>query len=397
MASVRRLLVTLPLLAALASGAIDDPPGAEPPPEPAASVGPAHPQPTPPVRHVALLSTDPLHAPHAISDRLVELVDGTPAGETIEVVTYFIASRRVAEALRRAVERGVTLHLITAGDDRARSLAAGTRLAAFLDRRAATGTWALSTDHSARGTGGITHQKTWRFSRTGDRRWVVVTGSYNASRRSDDYTYAHMWEVSGDPAIYGAFASIFTAQHADRPLARPLASTRGTGWSAYFLPLQDPAPDHDPVMRRLREIPAEPSTALSIEMYSMWGPRAEWIAERLSAMARAGARITMVAGPWVDPIVQRRMTAAGVRIESGCFADRTFTHAKDMSATWRQDGVRTWWTWIGSDNWTSQGAPDDEAVLGLAGRRLYDEFQAAFENVRRRDGVPTQTCSPVVD
>lgn len=375
-----------------AQGQMLDPPSYPPAPEAQA----AAPEPTP-ARRVSLLTSDPKRAPHAISDRLVELIDATPAGEEIDVVAYFVGSPDIGAALREAVRRGVRVQVVMAGNAKSRRLVVGERLLRFLQRHRADGDWAMRSTGAARGTGGITHQKTWRFSRSGAARWVVVTGSYNASALSDRYGYAHMWEISGEQAVYDAFASIFRAQQAQRPLAHPLTVSRGIGWSAYFLPFEDPTPQRDPVMRRLASIPAGPSTTISIEMYSMWGPRGEWIGRRLARMAAAGARITLLAGPWVDPIVQRLMARGGVRVRSACFADHTYTHAKEMAATWLRAGRRTWWTWVGSDNWTSQGTTDDEAVLGLAGRGPYDAYAAAFDVVRRRQGVPTASCAPRVD
>ncbi|UDY25253.1 phospholipase D-like domain-containing protein [Nocardioides sp. Kera G14] len=348
-----------------------------------------------PQRTVELLTSDPIRAPHWISDRLVELIDGTPEGEEIDVVTYFIASSRVADALSYAVRRGVRVHVLLAGNGLARQ--SGNGLISFLEHHGEEGSWGQRSVGAARGDAGLTHQKTWRFSRSGGRQWVILTGSYNTSERSDRYAYAHMWEISGDAELWSAFSTVFAAQHAQRTPVEPLVEMQGSDWEAYFMPFDNPTLGRDPAMKRLAAIPTGPSTTISIEMYSMWGPRGEWIARRLATMAAAGTRITLLTGPWVDPLIQPAMAAAGVRLQSACFADHTYTHAKDMAATWIDHGRRTWWTWLGSDNWTSQGTTDDEAVLGLEGESLYDEYLTAFEEVRRRQGLPTAECDPIRD
>jgi hypothetical protein len=92
------------------------------------------------------------------------------------------------------------------------------------------------------------------------------------------------------------------------------------------------------------------------------------------------------------------LRAAGVRVLPGCFADHTYTHAKDMAATWLAGGVRHFRTWVGSDNWTSQGMASDEAVVGIDGDEGYRTFSRAFALVAARtDGVSGTACSPRKD
>ncbi|MCZ4497508.1 MAG: hypothetical protein JWQ74_61 [Marmoricola sp.] len=350
-----------------------------------------------PVRTTQLLTNDPTRRRHAIADRLVSLIDATPAGEQIDVVTYYIESERLASALRSAITRGVSVHVILAGDPLSRRMLVGGRLIRFIRHHPDDGSWAQRSHGSARGGGGLMHEKTWRFSRSGDQRWIVVTGSYNPSPRSDDFGYSHMVQVAWDRAIYDEFATIYREQHRQRRSAKPLVQAGGKGWSAYFMPMNRAQASGDPVMARLSAIPADPTTTIKIEMYSMWGPRGIWIQRRLVAMARQGARITLLAGPWVSSSIQDDLQRGGVQVESACFADGTYTHAKEMAATWTARGSRVWWTWVGSDNWTSGGTADDEAVLGLQGRNPYADYSKAFDAVRQRAGVPTSSCAAVLD
>ncbi|MDH2415605.1 phospholipase D-like domain-containing protein [Nocardioides sp. CER19] len=344
-----------------------------------------------------LLYNDPLHRPNEISAAIAANIDGVPAGERIDVSTYWISSARIATALTRAVRRGVHVHVLLAGNDKARGFATSRRLMRMLHRARASGSWGIWSDGAARGSAGIMHQKSYVFSRVGDRQWVVMNGSYNSAASSDLNTYALMWQVTGDKTLYDAFRGIGRAQAAQRSLRRPLRTAGGDGWSAYFLPTAD-RPGADPVMARLRGIPARPDTLIRIEMYSMWGPRAEWIAHRLAAMARSGARITLVAGPTVDVRVQAILRSAGVKVLPGCFADHTYIHAKDMAASWLDGGTRRFRTWVGSDNWTSRGTADDEAVLGVDGAEGFHTFARAFALVAgRTDGVSGAACSPRSD
>lgn len=344
-----------------------------------------------------LLWNDPRRRTHVVSEAIVANVDAVPPGESIDVSTYWISSRPIAAALRRAALRGVAVHVLLAGNDKARRFGTSRRLLRFLNRPGAGDSWGMWSAGAARGRGGLMHQKSYRFSRVGTARWVVMNGSYNSAATSDQATYALMWQVVGDRALYDAFAAVGRQQVAQRNLPHPLRRYAGPGWSAYFLP-GAARPRRDPVMARLGAIPADRRTRITIEMYSMWGARAFWIARRLAAMSRAGARIALVAGPTVDTRVQGLLRDAGVRVLPGCFADRTYIHAKDMAATWMSRGRRVHWTWVGSDNWTSAGMDDDEAVLGVAGAEGYRTFRAAFRAVARRtDGVATRDCRPRLD
>lgn len=336
--------------------------------------------------------TDPVRAPHGISDRLVRLVEATPAGASIEAAAYFVDSRRVTRALVRAHGRGVEVRLLV---DRSRlASSAGLRpLAQVLDTPGDR-SWLRAVRGSARGTGGVMHQKSWLFSQVGAARHVTLVGSHNTSDLADSRAHAAMHQLV-DPQVFRAFSQVFDQQARDRDLRAPFRHRRGEGWEAYFLPALGSGPRADPVMSRLAAIPARPGTRIRIAMFSMWDDRGRWIAERLAAMARRGADIAFVAGPTVAADVRRVLVSGGVRVRSGCFADGTFTHAKDMTATFTRHGRREHWTWIGSDNWTSNGLRSDDAVVGVRGRPAHDRLEEAFDRVWGRDDrVPLERCDP---
>lgn len=341
-----------------------------------------------------ILANDPRRAPHAIADALVDDIAAVPAGGAIDISTYWLASQRLESALAHAFARGVAVRAIFSGIQAAHQ-PAGDRLAALLNATQDDDSWVEWSDGAARGgTAGIMHQKTWRFSQVGDARWVVVTGSYNASDRADLHAYALMWQVVERRDVYDAFAQISTQQAAQRPVARPYREYAGDGWDAYFLPLDRDRPGVDPVRRRLERIPAGPRTRVRIAMFSMWGQRAGWLADRLAQMARRGAHIEMFVGPTVDEATQRTLRAAGARLHPGCFADGSYTHSKDMAATWVAHGSRQYRTWIGSDNWTSDSLVSDQAVLGLAGSSYFRQFWHDTSLLFRPGGVPTARCRP---
>ncbi|QSR26497.1 hypothetical protein CFH99_12770 [Nocardioides aromaticivorans] len=340
-----------------------------------------------------LIASDPVRAPHRITDQLVRLIDNVPPGESIEVMTYFLGSPALEAALVDAFRRGVEVRAVfdahTREDHRE-----GTALGRILNRRSTDRSWVRFTAGSTRASGGAMHQKTWRFSRVGGARFVTVTGSYNASDLADSRAHSLMWQWV-DEGVYDAFASVWAAQVRMHDAAPRLRTFRGPGWSAYFSPLTARTPAGDPVMRRLAGIPVGDGTVIRIAMYSMWDTRALWIADRLASMARRGARVVLVAGPTVAPEVRATMRSGGVAVYAGCFRDGTYTHSKDMSASWLSGGRRQYWTWVGSDNWTTDGMASDEAVLGIRSRPMHARFLAYFERLRTRaGGVYDAACRP---
>ncbi|MDO7867387.1 phospholipase D-like domain-containing protein [Nocardioides jiangxiensis] len=345
-----------------------------------------------------LLHNDPHTDPHAIADALVDDIDGVPPGERIDITTYWLESGRIAEALVRAHRRGVVVHLRVDASSRSRTPEAHT-VAAELARTPDDGSWLHRDRHVAGADEGILHEKTFRFSRTGADRWVVVTGSWNAADSSDRNTYAAMWRVAGHEDVYDAFAAAEAAEKERMRGPGPARWFRGQGWAAYFLPLSHHAvaadASIDPVMRILRAVPATRTTRVRVAMYSMWDTRAAWIAAELARISRGGGHVVMVAGPTVDAATRATLRAAGGQVVNGCFPDGTFVHSKDMALTYVHRGRTVRWTWVGSDNWTSRGMTSDQAVLGLEGAGPQRQFVAAFAPLARRtDGLDGRTCRP---
>jgi hypothetical protein len=348
---------------------------------------------SPPSR--TILSSDPRRRPHAIARALARYVDAVPPGEYVKVETYFLGSSITYPALVRAFQRGVNVQVILNGSTR-RRFPHGPRLADVLNADDTDRSWVVFTNLSARGPEGvrsIDHNKVWRFSQVGDRRWVSVVGSYNNSDDADEHAYSMMWSVAHRP-LYDVIETTFQESRLDRPAgADPMREHRGTDWSSYVLPTTNQTSSADPVMKALRSIPAGSRSVVRIAMFTMWDSRGMWIADRLAAMARQGARITFVAGPLVGRLPREVLSRAGVRIEGGCWpADGTYVHDKAMSASYVRNGTRRYWTWIGSDNWTSHTMNSDQTVVGLEGRGLYSRFGRLFRVLTERADVDPDRC-----
>lgn len=347
---------------------------------------------------VRLLHNDPNTDPHAISAAIADDIDGVPAGERIDIATYWLESRGIADALVRAHQRGAVVHLRVDSSSRSRTPEAHD-VAVELARTPGDGSWLHRDKHFGGADEGILHEKTFRFSRTGADRDVVITGSWNAADSSDLNTYAAMWRVAGHPDVYDAFATAGADHRARMRGPHPARWFHGSGWAAYFLPLSHHAvPANaaiDPVMKILRAVPAAPTTQVRIAMYSMWDTRAAWISAELARISRGGGHVVMVAGPTVDAATRATLRSAGGRVINGCFPDGTFVHSKDMALRYVDHGRTVRWTWVGSDNWTSRGMTSDQAVLGLEGIAPQRQFMTAYAPLARRtDGLDGKTCEP---
>lgn len=343
-----------------------------------------------------LLTNDPHRHSHAISDAIAADIAGVPRGERIDVATYWLASGRIADALVAAHRRGAVVHVTVDPEPRSHTSEAA-RVRRELARTPGDGSW-FRQEKRFPGPP-ILHEKTFRFSRTGDERWVVVTGSWNAADASDRSTWGSMWRVAGHRDVYDAYAAQSLAARSRWTAARELG---GRGWAAYFMPLAvgfTPA-DHraDPVVRILRRVPPRRGSTVRVAMFSMWDTRGQWLTDELVRLARGGATVQLVAGPTVSEPLRDQLRRAGATVVSGCFADGTFVHRKDMALRYRAGGRIRTWTWVGSDNWVTNGLASSQAVLGLAGEDAYDQFVASYRPLlRRTDGLPEGVCEPRED
>lgn len=140
----------------------------------------------------------------AVQDSLIELIEGTPTGETIYGSTFSFSQTPVAEALRDAQERGAHVRLaIDGGTDDAGNEAQNILKAAGLDQLVYCSGPNDST--SCIGTvGGINHNKTFAFSHTGDKAGALWVSSQNLTGYQGRL-YNNAVVHYGRPGLYQAF------------------------------------------------------------------------------------------------------------------------------------------------------------------------------------------------
>lgn len=330
----------------------------------------------------AMTMNDPTHHRGQAARHLRTLIEHTPGGATISIMTFYMASSITWPALQAAYRRGVDIRAIFYGGPKGQPLpgvsSGGVKLTEMIQegrRHGRRGSWVVWTRNSARGRDGKTtlHTKFWQFTKVGRTRKVTSIGSYNNSDAADARAYSAMVTVAL-PGLYDAVQEVFRESRADRkPPGNPLRRASGAGWDAYFMPSLPITRDNDPVLDRLRAIPGAPGTRIVISMYSWQGYRGEWIAHRIARMIEGGAHVTVVVGPDVKPPVLRILRAGGAKLEDGCWRTGrrahpyAYTHDKEMTATWVEGGETRYAAWIGSDDWGNGGggSQSDQATVGL--------------------------------
>lgn len=361
----------------------------------------------------AMTMNDPTRRTGTIARQLRTYIEHTPSGATISIQSFYLSSSITWPALRAAYRRGVHVRAVLYGGPTGGPMAGvsseGVKLADLIrDGRdhGRRGSWVVWTRRTARGVdaeGTVMHAKVWQFSRVGRTRKVTMIGSYNNGDPPDARAYSAMVTLT-DPKLYGDVQSMFLASARDRRDGRnPQRRFSGQGWDAYFFPSTPITPENDPALERLRAIPGNADTRMVISMYSMQGRRGGWLARRLASMVERGADLTFVVGPDVRAPVVRRLRAAGATLEDGCWrtgrarAPYAYTHDKEMTATWVEDGERRYAAWIGSDDWGngSGGSQSDQATIGLYSRWAYTRLTRLLAPQIAHEPDDLRRCNPL--
>jgi phosphatidylserine/phosphatidylglycerophosphate/cardiolipin synthase-like enzyme len=145
---------------------------------------------------------------HSIETRLVQLINGAPAGSEIHFSVYSWTRPAAAEALKAAQARGVEVRIAIDGgaDDDPANTAMPILKSAGLTQLVFCGTGGDSTGCIAHDGSphSINHDKLWMFSETEGKKDVVVIGSYNLTT-SQGNMFNNALLTYGDPDLYGFY------------------------------------------------------------------------------------------------------------------------------------------------------------------------------------------------
>ncbi len=327
---------------------------------------------------------DPTASHNRILDRLMENIAHTPSGATIQIVGYSFSLTRVSDALTAAFKRGVHVQVVV--NSHSSQWGPAKRLVPVLGSNPSRSSFFVLAHGSARGTGGVTHEKAWTFSQVGRTPNVVMIGSTNLTgygtgvQFSDNYTYTNRADV------YKAYASMFAVQKLDKPVAAPYVVKDFDHGSAYFFPKPGTTEATDPVVARINALPAASDTVIRVSQFAWWDNRGRWIARALAAKARAGATIEVVAGESVGSGIQTTLRSAGIPVHSAVYKDGKRIHTKLMMAEWKDDtGTPHESVWTGSDNWADQSFRNEETMLRIDDDAVaYDAYVGFFDMLSTR-------------
>lgn len=332
---------------------------------------------------------DPTAASNRILTRLLNNIKHTPRYGTIRIVGYSFSLGRVADALLEAKQRGVHLQIVLDGHSRVWS--PSKRLEAVLGSDPTQRDYLVLTEGSARGTRGVTHQKSWQFSRVGQTPYVTMVGSTNLTGYGTEVQYSDMYTYTNRKDVYDAFASVQRSQKLDTPIAEPFVTKFWANGSGYFFPYTAGSAETDPVVARINALPSDANTVIRVSQFAWYDTRGIWIANALAAKKAAGATVTAVVGESVGTGVKNILTAAGIPMYPGVFANKKRIHTKLMLASYLDATGPHTRIWTGSDNWTNQSFRNEDTAVEVGDDPTsYDQYVGFF------DALVTAGLPPVV-
>ena len=332
---------------------------------------------------------DPTAASNRILSRLLSNIKHTPRNGTIRIVGYSFSLGRVADALLAAKKRGVHLQIVLDGHSRVWS--PSKRLDAALGSDPSRRDYLVLTKGSARGTRGVTHQKSWQFSKVGQTPYVTMVGSTNLTGYGLEVQYSDMYTYVNRKDVYDAYASVQSRQKLDTPVPEPYATRTWTNGSGYWFPYVAGSAETDPVVARINALPSDANTTIRVAQFAWYDPRGIWIANALAAKKAAGADVSAVVGESVGTGVKNILTRAGIPMYPGVFTNKKRIHSKLMLASYVDATGPHTRIWTGSDNWTDQSFRNEDTIIEV------DDDQASYDAyVGFYDGLITAGLPPVV-
>ena len=336
---------------------------------------------------------DPTAASNRILSRLLSNIKHTPRNGTIRIVGYSFSLGRVADALLAAKKRGVHLQIVLDGHSRVWS--PSKRLDAALGSDPSRRDYLVLTKGSARGTRGVTHQKSWQFSKVGQTPYVTMVGSTNLTGYGLEVQYSDMYTYVNRKDVYDAYASVQSRQKLDTPVPEPYATRTWANGSGYWFPYVAGSAETDPVVARINALPSDANTVIRVAQFAWYDPRGIWIANALAAKKAAGADVSAVVGESVGTGVKNILTRAGIPMYPGVFTNKKRIHSKLMLASYVDATGPHTRIWTGSDNWTDQSFRNEDTIIEVDDDQTsYDAYVCFYDGLDHRRAAPVVPPPP---
>ncbi|NBE94957.1 phosphatidylserine/phosphatidylglycerophosphate/cardiolipin synthase family protein [Nonomuraea sp. KC401] len=369
-------------------------------PAAAASASTCADAPTAPVRTEAVFN-DPVSGDGAaLVRRLCGLVRQTPPGARIQVAHFVMsgaAGKEFAGELIKAHQRDVDVQVVLDGDKRGAAVAG--ELAAALGTDTSARSWLhVCTGPPSGGTAACIgdkgqHNKFYLFSRTGRASDVVVQSSANLTDLNSTTYWNNVVVLPGNRRLYAAYAGYFADLAAERKNLDyyRVVQTGGPGGSvrAHFFPKAD----GDPIVDHLGKVSCRGGTTIRVGM-SEWDAYRVAIPQRLRDLAARGCTVRIVYGIMDDEV--KELLLAEPRVELRALGDGDAlpgrVHSKYLLIEGSYDGDRhARRVFTGSHNYNETSLRrNDEVLLRLNNRAVYEQYVANFERMREVASPATQ-------
>ena len=317
--------------------------------------------------------------------QVIRTIDAVPGGEQIRIAVFSFADRRTADALLRAVQRGVSVQMVFDDHTIFRQEA---RLRDELGTDTAARSFVRFCSHSCRGTSGDMHDKIFLFSKAGSADYVTMVGSNNMTSFNAERQWSDVYTIVDSPSIYSTYGGVFAEVAAGIPLKDPFLHVDAGGYRSQFYP-RAPGSTDDAVARTLSQVSSTGAlgrtgvhghTLIRIAMHAWFGPRGLFLAKHVAALSRAGCVVQVVPGVSVGPDVRRTLTSAGAQLAQ-VRHPTIRTHQKVLQISGLYAGHRRRLVLTGSHNWTDWALRCDDVVLRVRGAAAAAQYAADFQDM----------------
>ena len=321
----------------------------------------------------------------------VAAVNHAHRGSTIKVAAYSNDRKDIADALIAAHRRGVHVQMLLNDNFTSHQTK---RIQRKLGTDVSRSSFLRICARSCRGKRGNLHSKFYLFSETGTTRWTTMMGSANLTGNGVKIQWNDMYTVNANRPMYDVYSRVFEQMKQDRPLANPFrtATVRGA-YTTNVYPRYDTTRRDDPIMKRLDQVRCHGAaggtgigdrTLIRISMYGWNGVRGRYLADKVSALSRAGCNIRVIHSDGGGYVVGT-LRANGVNVRTASY-DRNrngtvdlYTHQKYMILSGKYGARAGWHVWTGSQNWSDIALNGDEVTMHIPRRGAFYEYRKNFD------------------
>jgi phosphatidylserine/phosphatidylglycerophosphate/cardiolipin synthase-like enzyme len=346
-------------------------------------------------------TTSPSFTDMRIHDRVLQMVNETPAGATIRFPLFSLTWRAFTDAVIAAKERGVNVYVAGNGKIIEPDQTEYNRLREALGSANFHRCYTAPTDETEAFRGclparpnSFMHSKFYTFSQTGTKTNVVAVTSTNMTY-SQMTQYNDMIITSGDAATYDGyvryFDDLFDMRRDNDYTMSPngTVESSGTGSTSYFSPRADSSGGTkaelatDSVALTMRPLAGGPDCSMKVMIASYESARSP-VTDQLVRLKRAGCDVRMLYTN-ANPAVLSALTSAGIPVRGvGQLRPNgvmTYLHNKMYIMTGTYEGVAgARQVYMGSHNWLRASLRSgDEVLMGSEYAPVVNAYDAYFE------------------